>query len=145
VEFRLLGPLEARAPDGPVPLGGTKQRALLALLLLDANRMVTRERLIDGIWGDDPPPSAVKGVQLYVSNLRKLLPSGAIVTRPSGYALEVDPADVDLVRFERLVAEARASEPRLAARLLREALGLWRGAGASSVTAAAWRSRAALD
>jgi DNA-binding SARP family transcriptional activator len=127
MEFRLLGPLEVRADDGSLPLGGAKQRALLALLLLRANRVVSRERLLDGLWPDGPPETAVKSVQLYVSQLRKLLPAGAIATRAPGYVLEVDPDAVDLFRFERLVAEARAAEPARAAPLLREALELWRG------------------
>jgi hypothetical protein len=80
LEYRLLGPLEVRAGDGPLPLGGVKQRALLALLLLNANRVVARERLIDTLWSE-APETAVKLVQLYVSKLRKLLPAGAIATR----------------------------------------------------------------
>ena len=127
MEFRVLGPLEVRAGDGPLPLGGAKQRALLALLVLNANRVVARERLIDALWGEAPPESAVKGIQLYVWQLRKLLPEGTIVTRQDGYLLEVEPEGVDLVRFERLLAEARAAGPEPAARLLREALALWRG------------------
>jgi len=127
VEFRLLGPLEVRAGEAPLPFGGGKQRALLAALLLRANRVVARERLIDELWGEKPPPTVVKLVQLYVSQLRKLLPEGTIVTRPPGYLLEVEPDAVDVLRFERLVAEARATSPERAAALLREALELWRG------------------
>jgi DNA-binding SARP family transcriptional activator len=126
MEYRVLGPLEVRAGDGPLPLGGVKQRALLALLLLNANRVVARERLIDTLWGE-APETAIKLVQLYVSQLRKLLPAGAIATRAPGYLLEVDPDAVDLLRFERLVAEARSAQPSRAAQLLREALELWRG------------------
>jgi DNA-binding SARP family transcriptional activator len=127
VEFRVLGPLEVRADDGPLPLGGARQRALLALLVLNAGKVVPRERLIDGLWGEAPPESAVKGIQIYVWQLRKLLPDGTIVTRPSGYALEVEPESVDLGRFERLVAAAHGAAPDEAAQLLREALALWRG------------------
>jgi DNA-binding SARP family transcriptional activator/tetratricopeptide (TPR) repeat protein len=126
MEFRLLGPLDVRVGDGPLPLGGVKQRALLAVLLLNANRVVARERLIDTLWAE-APETAVKSVQLYVSQLRKMLPAGAIATRAPGYVLEVDPDAVDLFRFERLVAEARAAEPARAAQLLCEALELWRG------------------
>jgi predicted ATPase/DNA-binding SARP family transcriptional activator len=100
---------------------------VLALLLLNANRVVSRERLIDELWGDDPPETARAMVQVYVSRLRKLLPKGTLVTRPPGYLLEVDPEHVDLTRFERLLGEARHAEPDSAARLLREALQLWRG------------------
>src|SRR5262249_10811468 len=83
------------------PLGGAKQRALLALLVLDAGQVVPRERLIDALWAESPPPSAVKGIQLYVWQLRKLLPEGTIVTRPAGYALEADPEAIDLRRGVR--------------------------------------------
>jgi predicted ATPase/DNA-binding SARP family transcriptional activator len=127
VEFRLLGPLEVRTGDGPLVLGGSKQRALLALLLLHANRVVARDRLIDVLWDDEPPETAVKSVQLYVSQLRKLLPEGTIVTRAPGYLLTAERDSVDLTRFEQLVGEAHASKPERAAYALREALGLWRG------------------
>jgi class 3 adenylate cyclase len=131
VEIRILGPLEVRGGDGPLPLGGAKQRALLALLVLDANRVVSRERLIDGLWGDEPPEAAVTSVQVYVSRLRKLLPDGALVTQPPGYVLQVPPEEVDLFRFERLLAEGRTAlagyDPERAARLVRDAIELWRG------------------
>jgi DNA-binding SARP family transcriptional activator len=127
MEFGLLGPLEVRAGEGPLPLGAPKQRALLALLLLNANRVVARGRLIDELWGEEPPETAAKAVQVYVSRLRKLLPAGMLVTRPPGYLLKVEPEAVDLWRFERLVAEAREGEPAAAATLLRQALALWRG------------------
>lgn len=127
MEFRLLGPLEVRAGNGPLPLGGRKQRALLALLLLNANRVVARERLIDELWGDEPPETAVATVQVYVSRLRKLLPVGMLVTRRPGYVLEIGPDLVDVHRFARLVGEARALEPVQARPLLRAALDLWRG------------------
>lgn len=78
MEFRLQGPLEVRAGNGPVSLGGRKQRALLALLLLNANRVVSWERLIDELWGEDPPETAVTTVQVYVSRLRKVLPTGSM-------------------------------------------------------------------
>jgi predicted ATPase/DNA-binding SARP family transcriptional activator len=127
MEYRVLGPLEARDGEGPLALGGAKQRALLALLLLNANRVVSRERLIDELWGDEPPATAVTMVQVYVSRLRKLLPEGSLLTRASGYLLEVEPEMIDLQRFEGLVAEARGAEPERASRLLGEALALWRG------------------
>src|SRR5438045_7244672 len=106
MEFRVLGPLEVRDGDGSLPLAGAKQRALLALLLLHANRVVSRDRLIDQLWGDEPPETAVTTVQVYVSRLRKLLPPGTLVTRPPGYILAADPETVDLLRFERMLAEA---------------------------------------
>src|SRR5436305_2348671 len=111
MDYRVLGPLEARDGEGPLPLGGPKQRALLALLLLNANRVVSRERLIDELWGDEPPETAVTSVQVYVSRLRKLLPDATLLTRAPGYVLEVEPEQVDLLRFERLLAGAREAGP----------------------------------
>jgi DNA-binding SARP family transcriptional activator len=103
VEFRLLGPLEVRDGDHLFPLGGAKQRALLALLVLNANRVVSRDRLIDDLWGDNPPETVVTTVQVYVSRLRKVVPPGALLTRPPGYVLQVEPDSIDLHRFEGLV------------------------------------------
>jgi len=127
VEFRLLGPLEVRAGDVPLPLGGRKQRAVLARLLLDANRVVPLERLVDDLWGESPPETVVPTVQVYVSRLRKVLPSGVVVTRPPGYMLAAESAAIDLARFERLVGEARGADAARTSVLLREALELWRG------------------
>src|SRR3954462_6791498 len=118
MEYRILGPLDARREGNPLPLGGEKQRALLALLLLNANSVVTRERLIDELWGDEPPETAVTSVQVYVSRLRKLLPPGMLQTRPSGYAVQVEPEQIDVSRCERLSAEARQADPERASRLL---------------------------
>ncbi|HEX2233175.1 MAG TPA: BTAD domain-containing putative transcriptional regulator [Thermoleophilaceae bacterium] len=131
MDFRILGPLEVRAGQALVGLGGAKQRSLLAILLLNANEMVTTERLVDTLWGERPPPTAVKTVQVYVSQLRKELGAETIVTRPGGYALEVDPDRVDLNRFEALAQRGRsaltAGDAGVAAAALREALELWRG------------------
>jgi DNA-binding SARP family transcriptional activator len=127
VEFRLLGTLEVRDGETPLALGRPKQRALLALLLLNANRVVARDRLIDELWGEEPPLKAVKAVQTYVSQLRRLLPPGMLVTRPPGYMLEAPPKSVDLLRFERLVADSRGADPGRASSLLTDALALWRG------------------
>src|SRR3954454_1362400 len=115
IEYRVLGPLEVREGDRPLPLGGAKQRALLALLLLNANRVVSRERLIDELWGDEPPETAVTMVQVYVSRLRKVLGTGSLVTRSPGYLLEVGADELDLSRFERLVEDARRADPEGAA------------------------------
>jgi DNA-binding SARP family transcriptional activator len=102
VEFRILGPFEAVQDGRKLALGGRKQRALLAYLLLRRGEAVTSERLIDELWGERPPPSAAKSVHVYVSRLRKILPERMVVTRAGGYALERDDADVDLDTFERL-------------------------------------------
>src|SRR5215210_2607136 len=98
MEYRVLGSLDVRDGGGSITLGGAKQRALLALLLLNANRAVSRDRLIDHLWGEEPPDTAVQSVHVYVSRLRKLLPPGTLVTQPSGYMLEVGPDDLDLSR-----------------------------------------------
>ena len=131
MEYLVLGPLEVHDGDGPLPLAGEKQRALLALLLLNANRVVSRERLIDDLWGENPPDTAVTSVQVYVSRLRKLLPPETLLTRPPGYLMATDPEDVDLHRFERLLGEGRSAlaggDAERAALRLREALELWRG------------------
>jgi len=127
-EFRLLGPLEAEGDGGAVALGGPKQRALLALLLLEANHVVSTDRLVDALWGESPPRTAGTSLQNFVVQLRKLLGAETLVTRPPGYLLRIDPAQIDLERFRRLREDAadRAGADR--ARLLRCALELWRGA-----------------
>ncbi len=128
---RLLGPLEIEHAGRPVPLGGRAQRALVARLLLDAGRAVPVDRLVEDLWGEEVPASAVKMIQIHVSALRKVLPEGVLVTRPPGYALELDPEAVDLARFERLRREGQealaAGSAERAAERLREAVALWRG------------------
>jgi DNA-binding SARP family transcriptional activator len=133
VEFRLLGPLAAAVDGVPVMLGAPQQRAFLALMLLNANEVVSRDRIVDELWGERPPATAAKLVQVYVSALRKLLDPGrdVLVTRSPGYLLRVEPDALDLQRFERLVDEGRAAlaagSPAAASERLREALALWRG------------------
>ena len=127
MEFRLLGPLEVVEHDRLLELGGRKQRALLAVLLLHANDVVSTERLIDELWGESPPPTVAKSLQGYVSKLRKQIGSGRLVTRTPGYLLQVDGSELDVARFESLVAEARGADPAVASQRLREALALWRG------------------
>ncbi len=119
MDFLILGPLEARVDGRELPLGGTKQRALLALLLLHRNEVVSTDRLIDGLWGEEPPATALKVVQVYVSRLRRLLGQrGRLLTRPPGYLLQLDPEELDLDRFEALVERGaagrwpRATPPR---------------------------------
>jgi DNA-binding SARP family transcriptional activator len=139
VEFRILGPLEVRDADRVLPLGTRQQRALLAFLLLYANQAIPRDRLIDGLWGDEPPRTAVKALQGHVSTLRRLLEpertagsgAGVLLTRGDGYELRVDDGQLDLERFERLRREGRSAltlgKPDEASELLRGALALWRG------------------
>jgi DNA-binding SARP family transcriptional activator len=138
IDFRVLGPLEALAGRRELALGGTKQRALLALLLLHANETLSTDRLIDELWGERPPATAAKTVQVYISRLRKALAgaegdgsAGAVATREHGYELELDPECLDAHRFERLVAEGSselaAGHPERAASALEGALSLWRG------------------
>ena len=109
MEFRVLGPLEARDGDRELRLRGGKERALLALLLLHANRTLALERIVDELWGVDVPETAQKMVQVYVSHLRKLLPPGTLQTRPPGYALVLEPEQLDLNRFDTALTEARAA------------------------------------
>src|SRR5207302_8650615 len=115
----------------PRALGGANQRAVLAVLLLHANRVVSRDRLIDAVWGDRPPETANSALQGYVSALRKTLGADRILTRAPGYVLETAPTSVDLGRFESLVADSSdaltAGDARRASEWLREALDLWRG------------------
>lgn len=131
MEFRLLGPMDVLVRGTALALGGLKQRALLARLLVTANRTVSVDRLVDDLWGEAVPDTAGKMVQIYVSQLRKLLPTDVLLTRPPGYLVQVDPEAIDIVRFDRLHRTGRAAleagEPAAAAMQLRDALGLWRG------------------
>ncbi len=126
-DFRILGPLEVVGEDGSISLGGQKQRALLGLLLMRAGEVVATERLVDQLWGEQPPRTATTSLQNHVSQLRKLLGADAIVTRPPGYVLEIDSESLDLARFERLVTAARSADAAERAELLDRALSLWRG------------------
>ncbi|HYB28103.1 MAG TPA: BTAD domain-containing putative transcriptional regulator [Solirubrobacteraceae bacterium] len=137
MDYRILGRLEVYDDGRDVGLGGEKPRALLAILLLHRNEVVSADRLIDELWGESPPASAVRTLQAYVSRLRKALggngsgPAGGVVTQGHGYVLRVGPGELDLERFSELAERGRetlaAGEPGEAAELLREALGLWRG------------------
>jgi DNA-binding SARP family transcriptional activator len=127
MKFRLLGPLEVAEQDRLLALGGRKQRSLLAVLLLQANEVVSTERLIDEVWGESPPSTVGKSVQVYVSRLRTQLGGARLITRAPGYLLRVDPSELDVACFERLLAEARRLDPEPAAERLRKALDLWRG------------------
>jgi DNA-binding SARP family transcriptional activator len=135
IEFRVLGPLEMSANGRLLPLGSRKQRALLALLLVHANETLSRDRLVDELWGESPPATVESALHVYLSRLRKLLnkvgAADALAHEPWGYRLQVRPQELDLRRFERLVDEGRealtADNPQLASERLRDALGLWRG------------------
>jgi DNA-binding SARP family transcriptional activator len=117
MEFRILGPLEASEDGCGLDLGAQKHRALLAVLLLDANRVVSADRLIDALWDDDPPETALKALQVYVSQLRKVVGRDRLERKAPGYVLHVGPHELDLERFAELRAEGR----------VRDALALWHG------------------
>jgi DNA-binding SARP family transcriptional activator len=133
MDYRILGPLEALEGERRLPLGGGRQRSVLALLLLHGNEALTRDVIIDQLWGDEPPATAAKVLQNCISALRKELPGGSETLRTVGgaYALALGPDELDRDRFERLLAEGRAAlaqdKHAEAAEQLREALGLWRG------------------
>jgi YVTN family beta-propeller protein len=130
MEVGILGPLVVWKDDAEVPIGAPKQRAVLALLVLRAGELVPTERLVDELW-ERPPATAVKTVQVYVSQLRKALGDGVLETRPSGYLIRLEPDALDAARFERLLGRGRGTlergDAREAAAVLREALALWRG------------------
>ena len=117
MEFRILGPFEVVTDGRPLTLGGFKQRALLALLLLEANRVVSRDALIDALWEEEPPATVHKSLQVYVSQLRAVLGRERLETRPPGYLLRVEPEELDVARFQALREQGRPEE----------ALALWRG------------------
>ncbi len=164
MDFRILGPLEVLDGARTVGLGGDKQRALLAILLLHANEVVSADRLIDELWGETPPPSAAKTLQVYVSRLRRALGDGAargpggnggsaisssegvLLTRGHGYLIRAEPGQLDVERFRDLVERARralaAQESGRAAAILREALALWRGPPLADFTYAAFAQTA---
>jgi DNA-binding SARP family transcriptional activator len=131
VEFRILGPLEVVENDRVLRLGSRKQRALLALLVLHAGKVVSRDRLIDDLWHGDPPAAAETTLRSHVSRLRSALGASRLLSRPPGYALVLKPEELDAARCERLLAEARDAfaqgRPAQAAEFLRGALALWRG------------------
>src|SRR5215831_5027881 len=141
LEFRLLGPVEVSEDGRNLALGGPKQRALLADLILNAGSVVSTARLIDDLWGDDPPPTAGHTVETYIARLRAVLRDGSspqvLVTRPPGYMLVVEPARADVFRFEQFLKDAAAAVGRgadeEAAALLGAGLALWRGQALADV------------
>ncbi|MGN6167315.1 MAG: nSTAND1 domain-containing NTPase [Solirubrobacteraceae bacterium] len=138
IEFRILGPFEVVDDERSLALGGPKQRALLAALLLHRGEVISADRLIDELWSRQPPATAVKTLRVYVSNLRKALGDGFLVTRGRGYLLTPKPDQVDVDRFERLTAEGRVAlergDARVARERLRAALALWRGSALADFT-----------
>ena len=131
MEFRILGPLEVRRDDRPLPISGAKERALLAILLLHANEPVTVDRLVDELWGESPPSTARKSLQVRVAALRRVLPEDVLLTRGGSYLIQVDRDQLDLHRFERLLGAGERAladgDAQAAVSKLRTALALWRG------------------
>jgi DNA-binding SARP family transcriptional activator len=142
MDFRILGPVEVWEGERRLRLGGTKERAVLAYLLLHADQVVPSERLVNELWGPDAPESALRSLRVRVSELRKALGSAgsSLAGRASGYVVELGDNELDLRRFERLVAEAEGAEARLSAAKLREALDLWRGPPLADFTYESWAS-----
>ncbi len=146
MEYRVLGPLEVHAAGGEKhALGGAMQQSVLASLLLRAGQTVALERLVGDLW-DEPPETAARTIQAYVSRLRRELPKGAIESRPGGYRLVLDHGDLDLEAFERRAEEGHrglaAGQHEEAGRLLRSALALWRGPALAGLTSEALRRQA---
>ena len=127
LEFRILGPLEVSDETGHVALGGPKQRGLLAILVLEAGRVVPIDRLIDLLWGEEAPRTATASLQNTIGRLRKALGSDVLVTRSPGYVLSVEPDQIDARRFENALADARRLPPAERRDWLQAALALWRG------------------
>jgi len=147
IDFLVLGPLEARRRQRSLRLGSIKHRMLLAKLLLHPNQVVSTDELIDTVWGEEPPPTVRQSLQNHVAALRKAIEPGCappprmLVTRDPGYLLEIDPEQLDLHRFQRLVGQGRRAlaegDAATAASVLEEALSLWRGPVLADVAAAA--------
>jgi DNA-binding SARP family transcriptional activator len=130
LDFLILGPFQV-LDEQPLVLGGPRQRAVLALLLLNRREVVTTDRMIDELWGEHPPATVGKAIHVYISNLRKVVGDGILLTSDGGYRLVVEPSQVDADRFDALVARGRTAlergYPVMARQRLREALGMWRG------------------
>ena len=133
MDFRILGPVEVVENGTPLPLGGPRQRALLALLLLHANEAVSTDRLIDELWGADAPASGPTALQNQVARLRKVLGSDRVHTRQTGYSIRVEPDELDLDRYRQLVGAAESEAPAERSALLAQAVALWHGSALSSL------------
>src|SRR5262245_45995033 len=123
LEFRILGPLEVSDETGQVVLGGPRQRGLLAILVLEAGRVVPTDRLIDLLWGEDAPKTATASLQNAVGRLRRALGADVLETRAPGYLLRVGPEQIDARRFEQALVDARGLPPEPRCDLLQRALG----------------------
>jgi DNA-binding SARP family transcriptional activator len=147
LDIRLLGPLEVRLEGLDIELGGAKPRAILAMLALQAGRVVSVDQLVEAGWGPEAPLRAVNSVPVYISSLRKALGASSIETRTPGYALNIEPAQLDLTRFEDHVRAAGIARQRgdhaAAASLLRDALDLWRGPALADLLAEPFLTEAA--
>ena len=152
MEVGLLGPLEVAGPDGRVRIGGAKERLVLALLLLRAGEVVSRDALVDALWGDDPPATAVKTLQGYVARVRRALEAAGLTdvleTRAPGYVLCVSADSIDVVGFERHATAGRGAlvdgDASRAKAELDEALGLWRGDALADCRDGGWAGTEAL-
>src|SRR5579875_3446575 len=131
MQVRILGPFQLDDGGQQIAVGGARQRAVLADLLLHANEVVPSEQLLVDLWGEDSPPSAANALQAAISRLRRVLPPGRLVTAGPGYTLRIFPAELDVSRFERLIAEGRdalgGGSAQAAAAAFGRALSLWRG------------------
>jgi serine/threonine protein kinase/Tol biopolymer transport system component len=137
MEFLILGPLEISADGRTLALGGPKQRAVFAHLILRANRLVPVDLLIDGLWGEEPPGTAKKTLQTYVYRLRQVLGEDRIASDGGGYLLRAESQEIDAARFEELVRQGKArisSDPEAAVAILSDALSLWRGNALADLT-----------
>jgi DNA-binding SARP family transcriptional activator len=147
LQFRILGSLEVSDGSGALPLHGPKERALLAYLLLHANQVVPTERIIDDIWGDEPPRTVASVLHVYVSRLRKVLNENdgagtGLFREQTGYVLRIEDEQLDLHRFESLAHAGKqllaSGDPQAAARELRAALSLWRGTPLAELAYEPW-------
>jgi YVTN family beta-propeller protein len=147
LEFRILGQVEVRDGQRVLELHGRRERELLAYFVLHANELVATDRLIDELWGTTPPTTVLAALHVYVSRLRKLLGQNGttLITKKPGYLLEIDPEQIDLQRFEQLLADGRRTrmqgDPAGAAQILREALSLWHGPPLADLSEVDWARR----
>ena len=140
MRVRLLGPVDVMGDDGPRPVSGLRRKAVLATLALHDGETVSTDRLVDVVWGETAPPTALNTLQSHVSHLRGVLGcKAAILARPPGYVLDVGDDATDVRVAQRLLRQGtQSADPARGARDLREALALWRGSPLADVTGLAW-------